>query len=187
MTRAAIAKCLVWSSAVVPLNPLSNGGTRRGEGAEVMLPDTLLFETAEEAFDETVLFRGVGGDELLTQAVIAASGTKTPALKDQAIVATHHWGGTFRTQSAETSQAGLLEGTLGFLGTATQRELITSHFAVVAIDNRSQMAPAVGTARHMRHVHRPPLIAMLRATSKSVSPRPRRRRALMNQPAFDRQ
>ena len=71
---------------VVPFDPLSNGGAGFGEAGEVMLPDTLLFEATKEAFDEAVLFGSIRRDELLAQAVIAASGVKTPALKDEAIL-----------------------------------------------------------------------------------------------------
>ena len=46
--------------AVVPFNPLSNGGAGFGEAGEVMLPNALFLKAAKEAFDEAVLFGGVG-------------------------------------------------------------------------------------------------------------------------------
>ena len=67
---------------VVPFDPVSNSGAGFGEAGEVMLPDTLLFEATKEAFDEAVLFGGVGCDELLRQMIVAAGSTKTPALKN---------------------------------------------------------------------------------------------------------
>ena len=73
---------------VIPFNPLSNGDAGFGKAGEVMLPDTFFLETAKEAFDEAVLLRRIRRDEFLVQTVIAAGGTKTPALKNQAIV---HW------------------------------------------------------------------------------------------------
>jgi hypothetical protein len=51
----------------VPFDPVNNSGAGFAEAGEVMLPDTLLFEAAKEAFDEAVLFGGVGCDELLRQ------------------------------------------------------------------------------------------------------------------------
>jgi hypothetical protein len=67
---------------VVPFDPLGNGGASFGEGAEVMQPDTLLFETAEEALYETILLGRIGRNELQAQPAIAASGAKAPALED---------------------------------------------------------------------------------------------------------
>src|ERR1700722_4740135 len=52
---------------VIPFDPVSNSDAGFGEAGEVMLPDTLLFEATKEAFDEAVLFGGVGCDELLRQ------------------------------------------------------------------------------------------------------------------------
>ena len=72
--------------SLIPFNPLSNGGAGFGEAGEVMLPGALFLEAAKEAFDEALLFGSVGRDELMAQAVIAAGGAKTPALKNQSIV-----------------------------------------------------------------------------------------------------
>ena len=99
--------------------PLGSGSTGFSEAAEVMLPDTLFLEAAKEALDEAVLLRGLGRDELLTQAVIPAGDTKALALKDQAIVLAHYRSGTGGPQRAETRQAGLLEGAFSFLGPST--------------------------------------------------------------------
>jgi hypothetical protein len=66
---------------VVPLNPLSNGGASLGEVAKVIQPDALLFEAAEEAFDEAVLRRRIRRDEFLTQLIVAAGGANAPTLK----------------------------------------------------------------------------------------------------------
>jgi hypothetical protein len=68
------------------LDPLSNGGASFGEAAEVMQPDTLLFETTKEPLNEAVLLGRTGCNELLTQTVIAASDAKAPALENESIV-----------------------------------------------------------------------------------------------------
>ena len=75
---------------VIPFDPVSNSCAGFGETGEVTLPDTLLFEATKEAFDEAVLFGRVGCDELLAQTVIAAGGAKTPALKDESVVASDY-------------------------------------------------------------------------------------------------
>ena len=122
---------------VVPFDPLSNGGASLAEAGEVMLPDALFFEAAEKAYDEAVLFGGVGCDEFLAEAVIAAGSAKTPALKNQSIIRAHHRRRTMRAQGAEARQAGLFEGAFGFLGAAAQGEFKAVYFAVVTIDNCS--------------------------------------------------
>ena len=121
--RAAIAECLVRTAGVVPLNPLSNGAPSFGEAAKVMQPDTLLFKTTKEALDETILLRRIRRNELLAQPVIAASGAKAPALKDESVIATNYRRWTLRAQRAEACEAGLFERQLGFSGATTQGEL----------------------------------------------------------------
>ena len=69
---------------------LGNGGAGFGEAAEVMQPDTLLFETTKEALDETILLGRIRRNELLAQTIIAAGGTKAPALKDESIIAPNY-------------------------------------------------------------------------------------------------
>src|SRR5580693_10672157 len=103
------------TAGVVPLNPFSKRRASLGEAAKVVQQDALFFETTKEALDETVLLGRMGRDELLTQPLITAGGTKAPTLKDQPIIAAQHRHGTFRTNVPEEHQAGLLEGVLGFL------------------------------------------------------------------------
>jgi hypothetical protein len=64
-----------------------------------MLPDTLLFEAAKEAFDDAILLRRVWRDEFLLQPVVATGSAEPPALKDEAIVPAQH-GITDRSKSA---------------------------------------------------------------------------------------
>lgn len=61
---------------VVPFDPLSSSGASFGEGAKGMQLDGLFLETKEGALDETILLGSIGRDELLAQAVIAASGAE---------------------------------------------------------------------------------------------------------------
>ena len=170
---------------VVPFDPASNGGTGFAEAGEVMLPDTLFFEAAKKAFDETVLLGCIRRNEFLAQTIIAAGGTKTPALKDQSIIRAHHrrWAG--RAQRPEARQAGLLERAFGFLGAATQGEFKAIYFAVVAINHCGQMTPTISSARHVSDVHGPAFIAPLRTAPTALDARPWRRHTLMDEPTFD--
>jgi hypothetical protein len=101
---------------VIPFKPLSNGSTGLGKALEIVLLDTLLFQAAKKALNDAVLFRRVGSNKLLAQAVVAAGSAKAPALKNESIFASHHWGRTVRPQCTETRQARFLERELGFLG-----------------------------------------------------------------------
>src|SRR5271170_54471 len=93
-----------------------------------MLPYTLFFEAAEKAFDETVLLGCIRRNEFLAQTIIAAGGTKTPALKNQSVIRAHHrrWAG--RAQRPEARQAGFFERAFGFPGAATQGEFKAIYF-----------------------------------------------------------
>ncbi len=53
------------SSFVVPVDLVSNDPPRLVKRLERMLPDTLFFETSKEPFDDPVLFRRIGCNELL--------------------------------------------------------------------------------------------------------------------------
>ena len=170
---------------VVPFDPASNGGTGFGEACEIMLPYTLFFEAAEKAFDETVLLGCIRRNEFLAQTIIAAGGTKTPALKNQSIIRAHHRRWAERAQRPEARQAGLLERPLGFPGATAQCEFIASHFPVVAINNRREMAPAVSSTWNVSYIHCPAFIAPLRTAPTALDARPRRRHALMYEPTFD--
>src|ERR1700728_44443 len=170
---------------VVPFDPFSNGAASFGEAAEVVQPNALLFETSKEALDETILLGRIGRNELLAQPVIAAGGAKAPALEDESIVAAYYRCRTFRAESAEARQTGLLERPLGFPGATAQREFIAGHFPVVAINNRREMAPSVSSTRYMSHVHRPAFIAPPRTAPAALDAGPRRQRTLMDEPTFE--
>jgi hypothetical protein len=167
------------------VNPPSNGSSGFGEVAEIVLPNTLLFKAAKEALDHAILLGRIGRDELLAQAIIAARGAKAPALKDQTIIAAHHRGRTIRTQGTEACQAGLLERPLGFLSATAQCELKAHDLAVVTVNHRGEMTPAVSSAGDVGQVHGPPFIAPLGTALKSLNSRPRRHRTLMDEPTLE--
>jgi len=70
---------------VVPVDPPADGLPQIFEAPESLLPDTLFLQASEEALHQAVLFRGVGRDELLRDAVVLAGGSEAPALEDQAL------------------------------------------------------------------------------------------------------
>ncbi len=83
---APIAQRLVRPLLIVPLDPHADHPPRLSKGLKLMLPDTLFFETAKEAFDDAVLLRRVRRDELLRHPIVPTGCAKAPALKDQPIV-----------------------------------------------------------------------------------------------------
>src|SRR5262249_60070761 len=89
LVRAEIAKRLVRTPLVVPADPSPHGAARLHEARKSMLPDALLFQAAEEALYDPVLFWGVGRDELLAEAVVPARRPKPPTLKDESVVRSH--------------------------------------------------------------------------------------------------
>ena len=76
---------------VVPLHPVPNDPPRVVERLKHVLPDTLFFETPEEPFDDPILFRRIGRDELLLEAIVPAGLPKAATLKDQAVVTPQDW------------------------------------------------------------------------------------------------
>lgn len=118
LDRAHVVECLVRSPVVVPVDPAPDGVLGMGEAAEVVLPDALLLEASEEAFDEPVLLRRVGRHELLLEAVVAAGGSESLALEDEAVVASDDGRGSFWSKRSKTSDASCFKRTFCFPGAA---------------------------------------------------------------------
>ena len=174
--RAQVAERLMGTALVVPADPLADRRARLDEALEVVLPDALLLELAEEALDHAVLLGRVGRDELLAQAVVAAGGAEAAGREDQAVVAPDDRRRALGPEGTEAGEAGLLEGALGFPGPAPQGELLADDLAVVAVDDRRQVAPAVLAAVDVGEVHRPALVARRRDARRPCDPRSRRDR-----------
>src|SRR5262249_10744896 len=141
--RAEIAECLMRSTVVVPADPSGDLAPRLAEVPELLDPDALLLQTSEEALDHAILLGRVGLDELLTEPVVAAGGAETSALKDESVVAAHNWSRSIWPQRSEALDAGTFECSLGFLRPRAQRELVANDLAIVTVDHRRQMPPAV--------------------------------------------
>src|SRR5665811_989118 len=91
---------------VVPADPLPDRPTCLREVGEHVLPDALPLQGPEEPFDHAVLFRGVGGDELLTEAVVPKRGPEATTLEDESVVTSHDGGRSLRPKRPETGDAG---------------------------------------------------------------------------------
>src|SRR5262249_1557808 len=140
---------------------------------------------AEETLHDSVLFWGVGRDELLADSVVLAGSPKTPALEDQSVVTAQHRRDTVGPQRAKALDARRLERPFGLLGPAPAGKLLPDEFAVMAVDHGGEMRPAVGPAVDVGEVHCPALIAPRRPAAASLHARPRRQSALMHKPAFE--
>lgn len=117
LPEAAIAEHLIRASGVGPFDPLGNGGSRVGEGSEVVLSGAFLLETAKEAFDDPVLSRGVERDELLPQPVVAQRQRSESSSRAGSVWPLRR--GTGGPQGAEAGQASVLESPLGLVSGTT--------------------------------------------------------------------
>lgn len=118
------------------------------------------------------------------QPIIAARRPEPATLKDQPIVTAHDRHGALGAQCPESVHARGFQGSFRLVGSAAQGELIASNFAIMAINHRGQMRPAIGATGNMRYIHRPSLIAGSGLAAPAPHSRPRGARALMHQPPF---
>ncbi|MEQ1844166.1 MAG: hypothetical protein ABL983_01150 [Nitrospira sp.] len=72
---------------VIPVDPVLNDPPRLLKRLELLLPDTLFFETAKEPLDDPILPWCVGRDELLLQPIVSARLAKSVTLKNQPVIA----------------------------------------------------------------------------------------------------
>src|SRR5215831_2277468 len=183
--RAPIAQRLVRARLVVPADPLPQFPPGVVKTDEVMLPDAFLLEAAEEALDDSVLLRRVWGNELLGQSVVVTGRPEPPALIDQPVIGPDDWRGPRRAQRPESFQTRGLERSLRLLGPPSQGKLVTDELAVVTIDHRGELGPAVLPAVHVGHVGGPAFVAPRGLAAPPVDPGPRGGRPLMHEPAFE--
>jgi len=154
------------------------------EAVEAVKPDALLLQGAEEALDDAVLLRRVRRNELLLEPIVAARRPKAAALEDQAVVGANRRRGSSWPQRPEALDAGVLDGPLGLLGTATQGDLEADDLAVVAVDDGGQVGPAVDAAGDVREIHRPALVAHSRPRAATLDARPGRDLPLVDEPSL---
>ena len=89
LRRTTIPQRLVRPTGVVPDEPSSEALLRVCKIVELMLPDTFLLETAEEAFDDAILLGRIRRDELLLQPIVSTGLARLSAtLENQPVIAT---------------------------------------------------------------------------------------------------
>jgi len=171
----------MWPPVVVPLHPVSNDPPRLLKRLERVLPDTLFFEAAKEPLDHAVLLRRVGRDEFLLYSIVSTGLSKPTALEDQAVVTAQDWGSR-RSERPEPLETRGFDGPFRLLRATPQGKLIADALAIVTINHRREMRPAVLATGDMRHVHRPPFITATRPTCPASHARAWGRDALMHEP-----
>ena len=170
---------------VVPLDPTVHGFSSMVKIAEVVLPGTLFLEATEKAFDQSVLLGRIGRYELLRQAIGAAGPTEPFALEDQAVITADDRAILGDTKRAESLETRFFQSPLGFLGSATEGELVPKDLAVVAVDDSTEMAPAIDAAGDVCDVHCPTNIALLGLASPGFRPGSGCFGPLVHEPIFD--
>ena len=140
---------------VVPADPPSDCAASLLEVVGVVLPEALLFETSEEAFNQAVLLGRIWGDEFLAKPVEATGCLEATALKDETVVATDHRSGTLDAQSAKAPQTSSLKRSFRLLSPSPKRQLLANDLSVVTVDHSDQMRPTVLAACNVRDVHGP--------------------------------
>lgn len=172
---------------VVPVHPVPNDPPRLFEGLELMLPDTLLLETAKEPFNQPVLLRGIGRDEFLRQPIVPAGSSEPPALKDQPVIAPDRRRRACRPQGPKARQTGRLHCPLGLLRPSPQGEFIPDELAIMTVNHRRQMPPAVLSTGNVRQIHRPAGIAAWGAAHPAPDSRAGCARPLVHEPLLQLQ
>lgn len=71
----------------VQLQLRSNDASRLFERSKQLLQSILPFETADEPFDDPILFRRIGSNELLRQTIMPTGLPKPATLEGEAVIA----------------------------------------------------------------------------------------------------
>lgn len=145
------------------------------------LSHTLLFKRAEESLDHPVLLWRVRRDVLLAQPVVPARLAESARLEDEPVVGSDYRSQARRAQRAEAFDARRFEGALRLACSQAQSELVANDAAVMAVDDRHQVSPALTAAVDVGDVHR---VLLAFATEPFARTRGRgvRRRLFTNQP-----
>ena len=178
---ASIAQGLMRALLVVPLHPVPDDASCLVKRLERLLPDALFFETAEEPFDDPILFRRIRCDELLRQPIIPTGLAKPPTLEDEAVVAPQDWR-SYRPQRPKPGETGRFDRPFRLFCATPQGELVADHLPIVTVDHRREMRPAVLAAGNMRHVHGPPFVTATGPTDPALYTRTWGGHALVHEP-----
>ena len=146
-------------SAVVPFDPPHDVSAGILETFKAMLPDAFLFQAPKEPLDHAVLFRRVRRYELLLQVVVPARRPEAAALEYQAVVTSNRGCWACWSKCAEPCNARFFQRSFSFAGTTAECTLVPDQFTIMALQDSSQMSPAVSSAVDVGDIHRPANVA----------------------------
>ncbi len=116
LLRAQVPQGLMRALRVIPLDPPPNRLVCFLKRAKLLLPHTFFFQRSKPALNEPILFRCMGRDEFLRQAVKPTRLPKAPTLKDEAIITTHNRHLAIWPQRPKPCQARHFERPFCFIG-----------------------------------------------------------------------
>ena len=105
-----------------------------------MLPDTVVFQTPKEPFDQPILFRSLRHHKFLLQPIIATGLSEASILKDQVVIIAKHRRAPNRAEPPKPCQPDGLYGSFEFHRPSSQGKLRPNNVPVMTIDARGEMA-----------------------------------------------
>jgi len=136
----------VGPTGVVEADPLSDDTRGVSLSFKAMTMDASLFQSADDAFDHSILLRVVRCDGLLLEALTAHEARVGPRGKNEPVVRPQQERCRNASQRPEPRDQRLLERRHSGSGSAASRELPAKEFSRVAIDDQRQGLPTI-TAR----------------------------------------
>ena len=90
--------------SVVKLDPIREHATRMLQCLKAMAMHTLLFQGADDTFNNSILLRRIGGDKFLLQAVTADQCSVLPTTEDEPIVRPQQEGCRYAPEGPESRE-----------------------------------------------------------------------------------
>jgi len=149
------------ATGVIKLDPVSEDTARMLEGFKAMPMHALLFDRANDALDQAVLFWCIRLDKLLLQAVATHERGVVPAAEDEAIVRPEQKRRGDTPERAESGDEGLFQRIPCGGRFPASREMPAQQFARVAIDHQRERRPAIPPCPDATEIGRPPRIGFL--------------------------
>ncbi len=173
------------ASGVVPRDPASHRPIGFRKVRKRMVPDALLFDASKPSLDDPVLLGRVRRDVLLPQVVASTGAPESGGSGESARCrsgppAWPRSGGGSQSAGDTHSRA---RARLPSRDRA--RQPVAHELAIVAVNHRGEMGPAVDPTRDVRHVHRPARVADRRPTAAALQPGAWRYPPLMHEPALE--
>lgn len=154
---------------VVVFHPPGDAVIRLVEGLESLLPNALLLEAPEEAFDHPVLLRCVRGYVLLEETILRGRLVEPFGSENQAVVGPDHQA---VCSLADTfTDQGILKRAGGDTGFTRPGEPPADEIPVAAVDDAYQVAPTVAFRVYVGHVDCPTAVRLLGNALPALHPR----------------